>query len=294
MVLRMTIRVPAPPGNGHLHAPPLPLTSLLAPISYAGPDARSEAADTRFELAVGIAQVISNLAGGSEVPGRQALAPLLAKIVDAIPATRCASLVSRPNRQKPPATFVATGQQAADLDELQIRAHQGPCLDSLCATELLQVDDLAVDPRWPALTGLQHPVQVRSVLSVPVYACAGTGQSLNLYAEPPYAYSQSQHSTAYLCAAALGLAVSALHEHERADHLRVALGTNRQIGTAMGILMTRYRCNSEEAFTALRVTSQHVHRKLRDIADEVVYTGVLPGRHERRLPGQTRDRQAGA
>ncbi|HEU5268448.1 MAG TPA: ANTAR domain-containing protein [Jatrophihabitans sp.] len=240
------------------------------------------AADTHFELAVGIAEVIGNLAGGTEMPGPQAIAPLLGAIVEAMPQARCASVVSRPTRQKPPATFAATEQLAADLDQLQIKVNEGPCLDSLGATELLRVDDLADDPRWPALAGLGRPLPIRSVLSVPVYCCDGTAHSLSLYAERPATFGPAQHSTACLCAAALGLAVSALHEHERVSHLRVALGTNRQIGAAMGILMARHRCNSDEAFTALRVASQHLHRKLRDIADEVVFTGVLPGRRDRR------------
>ena len=271
----MTTRVQALNAETHSGSPSL--TDLLVPA--AGQD---HAADTRFELAVGIAEVISNLAGDAELPGGQAMAPLLCGIVEAMPAARCASLVSRPNQQKPPVTFAATEQLAADLDHLQIRADQGPCLDSLGATELLQVDDLATDSRWPGLAELGRPLPVRSVLSVPVYCCDGAAHSLTLYAEPPSAFCPAQHSTAYLSAAALGLAVSALYEHERAAHLRIALATNRQIGAAMGILMARHRCNSDEAFTALRVTSQQLHRKLRDVADEVIYSGSLPGRRDRR------------
>jgi len=271
----MTNHVHARNGQRPLQFAPLPVTSLLAP-------AEPCPADTRLELAVGIVEMIGNLAGDTPTPGRQVMAPLLGRIAEALPATRGASLVSRPNRRKPPLTIAATEQRALEFDQLQLRLNQGPCLDSLGATELIQVDDLAGDPRWPALAGIEQPVRIRSILSVPVYTCDGIGQSLNLYAEPPYAYDPSQHSIAYLCAAALGLACSALHEHERADNLRVALGTNRQIGTAIGILMARYRCNPDEAFTALRATSQHQHRKLRDVADEVIYTGRLPGRADRR------------
>ena len=34
---------------------------------------------------------------------------------------------------------------------------------------------------------------------------------------------------------------------------------------------------NEESFELLRVTSQRLNRKLRDLADEVVRTGTLPG-----------------
>jgi DNA-binding response OmpR family regulator len=58
--------------------------------------------------------------------------------------------------------------------------------------------------------------------------------------------------------------------------LRQALQTNRMIGTAIGIVMTRYGLDSpERAFKVLVRTSQQNNRKLRDISAEVVRTGVL-------------------
>jgi ANTAR domain len=53
-------------------------------------------------------------------------------------------------------------------------------------------------------------------------------------------------------------------------------GVSREIGTAMGVLMARNQMTQEEAFEALRGASQHLNRKLRDVAAEVVDTGVLP------------------
>ena len=58
--------------------------------------------------------------------------------------------------------------------------------------------------------------------------------------------------------------------------LEVALATCRRIGAAMGILMTRRQVTEDQAFDLLRVASQHTHRKLREIAHDVVITGLLP------------------
>ena len=63
---------------------------------------------------------------------------------------------------------------------------------------------------------------------------------------------------------------------DRAANLERALASNRQIGAAMGILMVRYKLTDEQAFDLLRKTSQHRHRKLRDIAEEVTLTGEIP------------------
>ncbi len=63
---------------------------------------------------------------------------------------------------------------------------------------------------------------------------------------------------------------------DKAANLERALASNRQIGAAMGILMTRLRVTAEQAFDLLRKESQNRHRKLRDIAEEVMMTGELP------------------
>ena len=59
--------------------------------------------------------------------------------------------------------------------------------------------------------------------------------------------------------------------------LRQALQSNRTTGTAVGIVMTRYDLDQERAFQVLVRTSQQCNRKLHDIAEELVRTGVLPG-----------------
>jgi DNA-binding response OmpR family regulator len=59
--------------------------------------------------------------------------------------------------------------------------------------------------------------------------------------------------------------------------LRRALQTNRTIGTAVGIVMTRYELDLGRAFQVLVRSSQQTNRKLHDIATEVIRTGSLPG-----------------
>ncbi|WP_138732536.1 ANTAR domain-containing protein [Modestobacter excelsi] len=61
------------------------------------------------------------------------------------------------------------------------------------------------------------------------------------------------------------------------EHLRAGLQTSRCIGMAMGILMTRRGLTEAAAFDVLARASQNANRKLRDVADDVVLTGELPG-----------------
>ena len=66
--------------------------------------------------------------------------------------------------------------------------------------------------------------------------------------------------------------------HEQIRNLETALLTARRIGTAVGIVMANYKITDEAAFDLLVVASQNSHRKLRDIAQDVVETGDLSWR----------------
>ena len=57
--------------------------------------------------------------------------------------------------------------------------------------------------------------------------------------------------------------------------LQIALTNSRQISAALGIVMATHKVTMEEAFNILRIMSQHCHRKLRDVAADVILTGAV-------------------
>jgi hypothetical protein len=63
--------------------------------------------------------------------------------------------------------------------------------------------------------------------------------------------------------------------HAKVENLETALGTNREIGTAMGILMASHKLSRDQSFDLLRRVSQNSHVKLRDVAVEVADTGAV-------------------
>lgn len=62
---------------------------------------------------------------------------------------------------------------------------------------------------------------------------------------------------------------------EQVSHLKAALHSNRRIGIAMGIVMSQFRITDQDAFAALRQASQNSNRKLREVAEDVIYAGHL-------------------
>jgi AmiR/NasT family two-component response regulator len=63
---------------------------------------------------------------------------------------------------------------------------------------------------------------------------------------------------------------------DRNANFEVALLTSRRIEAAIGVLMASQKVTYEHAFDRLGQVSQHSHRKLRDVADDVLLTGALP------------------
>lgn len=63
---------------------------------------------------------------------------------------------------------------------------------------------------------------------------------------------------------------------DKVDGLEEALKNRDVIGQAKGILMERLHLTSEQAFEELRVASQRLNRKVRDLAVELADTGEWP------------------
>jgi AmiR/NasT family two-component response regulator len=76
-------------------------------------------------------------------------------------------------------------------------------------------------------------------------------------------------------AALADLRARVLTAETTAANLELALATNRRIGIAIGILMCRLRLTEDGALAVLSKHSQDHNVKLRNLAEEVIYTGNL-------------------
>lgn len=71
------------------------------------------------------------------------------------------------------------------------------------------------------------------------------------------------------------LADRARRAENKVTNLEFALAHSRQIGYAIGIIMATQKVTVDAAFAILRVASQRTHRKIRDIADDIVQSGCI-------------------
>ena len=176
-----------------------------------------------------------------------------------------------------PRTIASTDDLPEAVDALQYRLREGPCLDAAEADAVVMADDLATDRRWPlfAPTCVEE-TGVRSMLSLRLAVRGSDRAGMNFYATATRAFDDLDVHVGSILATFAALAVEAeLHERDTAN-LEAALRTNRQIGMAIGILMATERVTEDDAFGLLRQASNHLNRKLVDIAEHVHLTGRLP------------------
>jgi GAF domain-containing protein len=186
-------------------------------------------------------------------------------------------------------TPVETDTIAVELDQIQYRTGEGPCVD--CARvpgpACARSDNLREERRWPLFGPAAAGHGMWSVLSTALLPDARPPQlsgALNLYCRRPHGFDDTDQDVALLLATHGSLALANTRAVTRAEldaeQLRRAIDSRDVIGQAKGILMARRGVDADTAFDILRSTSQHLNVKLAELA------GTLASHHtELDLPG---------
>lgn len=205
----------------------------------------------------------------------EALAAVTRLALDRIPGTTWASVTEGHNGKF--VTVTATDEAACAVDEIQYELKTGPCVDAIRTDVAFRTGDLRHDSRWPEFgRRAADTYRVASMLSLRLHLedddrIAG----LNLYSTETDAFDDSAEMLGTLLATHGALAITAATAREQAAHLERALLHSRDIGVAMGVLMSTHKVTRDEAFNLLRIVSQHTNRKLAEIAADVADTGTL-------------------
>jgi GAF domain-containing protein len=170
-------------------------------------------------------------------------------------------------------TAAPTSEVLREIDQVQYKEHDGPCVTSLREQVTVRSDDLTHETRWPLYAAAAVERGLRSLLSFQLFVDGDNLGVLNVYADKVNAFDDEAEEAGLLLASHAAVAISG----KRAEaNLRNALESRDVIGQAKGILMERFKLNADQAFQMLVAVSQHEHRKLREIADDLASTGDLP------------------
>jgi GAF domain-containing protein len=171
-------------------------------------------------------------------------------------------------------TVASSDARASQVDEIQYKHDNGPCLTTLNTGEVVLIDDLATDDRWNGykMPALGHGI--RSSLSLPLHGDHQVIGALNLYATRSHAFGSQEQLAAKRFAdetsRALTLALRLAERAEMSHDLQQALASRAVIDQALGIIMGQNRCTADEAFETLRTISQNRNVKVRDVAAEMI------------------------
>jgi hypothetical protein len=175
-------------------------------------------------------------------------------------------------------TPAQTDPLASDLDQVQYRLDEGPCVEAtrtpgmgvtFCA-------DLAAGREYPRFGPEAARLGARSVLSVGLFPTGDSPRygALNVYSRAVGGLDELDRDLAVVLAAHASTALGATVAHTAAElelaQLRQAISSRDVIGQAKGILMERRGISADEAFDILRRTSQSLNVKLAQLAQTLV------------------------
>jgi transcriptional regulator with GAF, ATPase, and Fis domain len=171
-------------------------------------------------------------------------------------------------------THATSSDALREVDALQHELDEGPRLDALRQHDTVTSRDLSTDERWPRWG--PRVAEGRGFFSIVSYRLFASGESLgalNLYGRRRSAFSTDDVHDGAALAAHVAVALAGAQEVE---NLEKALRGRTVIGQATGILMERFDLSPSRAFDVLSRLSQQRNVKLRQVAEQIVETRILP------------------
>ena len=168
----------------------------------------------------------------------------------------------------------STDERVREADGLQYELDEGPCLTATATRELVAIEDLEHERRWPRWTAAVRPLGLRASLSTPLVAGNDTLGAIKVYADHPRAFDSRSTQLLVLFSAQASLLVANVQTAERArrlsDGMRQAVRSRDLVGMAKGVLMGRHGIDEDASLRMLMGRSQQKGVPLAEAARTVV------------------------
>lgn len=164
-------------------------------------------------------------------------------------------------------SIAGTSELPHRLDELQMKYHEGPCVQAALAESIVRTNDFRNEDRWPQYAPAAVEHGVLSGLSLKLYTADRTAGALNLFGYAPREWDADAETTGVILAAHAAAAILANQESRQ---LGAAILSRDRIGQAKGIIMERFDVDELRAFEMLKQLSQEANTKLTEIAERVI------------------------
>ena len=173
-----------------------------------------------------------------------------------------------------PTTSAASDRLAVEIDLVQYRSGEGPCLAAIDGGKVIRVDILERDSRFSRIAPGALALDIHSVLSIPLASADRVVGALNLYSRVPNAFDARAEEAAQPLVdyAAEVLATSALYAYalELVDGLVESLESQAIIAQATGVLAATEQLTTEEALDRLRTLALSSGESMRSVSTWVI------------------------
>jgi GAF domain-containing protein len=166
------------------------------------------------------------------------------------------------------------------LERLQLTHDEGPCIAAYDDKELICVEDLSGDHRWPDFTAAALDNGIRAVLASPIPYNQQAIGVVGVVSEDRHPWSPEGELAllAFTDLAALLIAsmLQAEKQGELAQQLQGALDTRAVVEQAKGVLIAQHQLSPREAYELIRAQARRERRKLAEVAREIVQSAAAP------------------
>jgi GAF domain-containing protein len=165
-------------------------------------------------------------------------------------------------------------ERLGHLEELQIRHQEGPCISAFDEKELIGVQDLTEDSRWPTFSEAAVARGLRAVLASPLPYNQDAVGVVAVLSEDRHPWSAAAELAllAFTDLAALLIAtmMQGQQQSELAAQLQGALNSRAIIEQAKGVLIGQQGLSAQAAYEQLRAQARTERRKLVAVSAELV------------------------
>jgi GAF domain-containing protein len=177
-------------------------------------------------------------------------------------------------------SVASSDQRFAYIEDLQLQHEEGPCIEAFDTKQLVGVEDLADDSRWPLFSGAAVAQQVRAVLASPLpYNQDAVGVVAVLSEQSrPWSPEGELALLAFtdLAALLIGSMMQGEQQTEITAQLQGALNSRQVIEQAKGVLIGTQGISARAAYEQLRAQARTERRKLATVCVEVVEKASCP------------------
>lgn len=160
------------------------------------------------------------------------------------------------------------------LEDLQIYHQEGPCITAFEEQELVGVEDLTQDQRWPRFTAAAVDRGVRAVLASPLPYNQNAVGVVAVLSDQRHPWTPEGELALLALTDLAALLIASMMQGEQqsqlAAQLQLALNTRTVIEQAKGVLVGQQGLTPHQAYQQLRDQARTERRKLAAVSADVV------------------------